>query len=328
LSIALTALHGVGGADLVEMLQIQDFNDLRIVEEQQLPNPDFPTVNYPNPEELQAMEMVQQLAKQHQSDLVLALDPDADRLGVGCYDKHIKDYRNLTGDEIGIIFTHHFINYHHNYFTNRLNNQISGENSLQKTSEVKSASSFTSTQLVQKMCAKHSIPYVMTNTGAKNVSRVPNLLFGYEESLGYIVLREHIRDKDGLLPAVLMANIARNLKANGHTLIDLLDEIALEYGLYLQKLVTKRFATAEDVQQLNNRLVQQHGFTIQNGNEFNALEYRNGNTRIITRQSGTEPKVKYYIEVEQNCNDGANDIELLRKRGQSRLEEVANYLSD
>ena len=186
------------------MLETAGFSTPRVVEQQEQPDPDFPTVSFPNPEEPGAMDLALALAAEHGADLVVANDPDADRCAAAVPTGN--GWRMLRGDEVGALLAHHLM--------------ARGRTGTWATSIVSSS-------LLGRMAAAAGQPYVETLTGFKWIGRVPGLVFGYEEALGYCCDPEHVTDKDGVSALLLLCELAAELKAAGRTLVDVLDDLAL-----------------------------------------------------------------------------------------------------
>ncbi|MFM1951036.1 MAG: hypothetical protein RL418_723, partial [Actinomycetota bacterium] len=205
LKITYTAMHGVGFAVINQIATALGFS-LGSVSAQQEPDGSFPTVAFPNPEEPGAMDLSLEHANANLSDIIIANDPDADRLAVGV--KVLNGYQMLTGDQVGLI----------------LAELVAGS---AKSGSI--ANSIVSASLA-KLGQHHKLPYEQTLTGFKWISKVPNLIYGYEEALGYCVDPSATPDKDGITAAVLIMELAANLKAEGRDLISFLDELAERYG--------------------------------------------------------------------------------------------------
>ncbi|MER7609980.1 phospho-sugar mutase [Nocardioides sp. NPDC127503] len=290
LSTVYTPLHGVGG-DLVNLaMKFAGFPEPFVVKEQERPDPDFPTVAFPNPEEPGAMDRAMALASKKGADLVIANDPDADRcaaaIPVG------KKWRMLTGDEVGALLATHLIR-----------KGVTGTY----------AASIVSSSLLGKIAAAAGQAYAETLTGFKWISRAPGLAFGYEEALGYCVDPEHVRDKDGISALLLLCELAASLKAEGRDLADLLDELAVEHGLHATTQLSIRLEDPAQIagamQRLRDRPVTAlAGATVQQLDDLttgigglpptDGIRYQlAGGSRVIVRPSGTEPKIKCYLEV-------------------------------
>ncbi|MER7610815.1 phospho-sugar mutase [Nonomuraea wenchangensis] len=296
LRVAYTPLHGVGAATLTGAFLAAGFPSPMSVEEQRDPDPDFPTVAFPNPEEPGAMDLAVALAAATGADLVLANDPDADRCAVGvplpgggC--------RMLTGDEVGGLLAEHVITH--------------------TTGDRMVATTIVSSTLLGKIAAAHGVRYGETLTGFKWIIKAgPGLVFGYEEAIGYSVGSDAglpVHDKDGIGAALTVAAIAAAAKRDGRTLLDLLDDQARRYGLHATTQLSFRVAElsqiagamdrlrAEPPAELGGRKVLAVDDLAEGSGGLpptDGLRYRlEGDARVVVRPSGTEPKLKCYLEV-------------------------------
>jgi phosphomannomutase len=278
LRIAYTPLHGVGGAVLVEALRRAGFPAPQVVSSQAEPDPDFPTLAFPNPEEPGTLDAA--LALGQDKDLVIANDPDADRCAVACAG------RLLTGDELGILLADHLIR-----------RGVTG----------RYATTIVSASLLREMCAARGLPYSETLTGFKWIVRAgEDLAYGYEEALGYAAAPTVVRDKDGISAALLIAELAAALKADGKTLLDRLDEIAAEFGVYATAQVSLRVEDTELIAATMRKiraappetLLGQSVSTVDDlAPEADVVRIIAGGARVVLRPSGTEPKLKAYLQV-------------------------------
>lgn len=287
-----TPLHGVGGEVIRRVVAAAGFPVPMAVTEQAEPDPAFPTVAFPNPEEPGAIDLALELARGTDADLVLANDPDADRCAVAV--PMAEDWRMLRGDEVGALLATHL---------------VAREPGLSGTF----ACSIVSSSLLGKIAARHGLDYAETLTGFKWIGRLDGLRFGYEEALGYCVDPDAVRDKDGISAAVLVLELAATLRRDGRTLADALDDIAREYGLHATDQLSAR---VDDLSQIGS--VMQHlrsapptelgGRAVEQVEDLSegigglpptdGLRYRlAGDGRVIVRPSGTEPKLKCYLEV-------------------------------
>jgi phosphomannomutase len=318
LDIVYTPLHGVGGTAVAQVLETAGFAAPRMVEEQELPDADFPTVAFPNPEEPGAMDLAIALAARVGADLVVANDPDADRCAAAVPGPH--GWRMLRGDEVGALLASHLL--------------ASGKQGTYATSIVSSS-------LLGKMAAKAGQPYAETLTGFKWIGRVDGLAFGYEEALGYCVDPEHVRDKDGVSALLLLCEIAAGAKAQGRGLDDLLDDIAAEHGLHATDQLSVRVTDLGEIGAAMARLratppTSLGGLEVVAVDDLAAgsadlpptegLRYRLAEGgRVIVRPSGTEPKLKCYLEVviAVNPQDG---VEAARIAAAGRLDALRSDL--
>lgn len=206
-----TAMHGVGKDTLLAAFARAGFPEPVLVPEQAEPDPDFPTVAFPNPEEPGAMDLSFATARAQAGtpDLIIANDPDADRCAVAVPDGG--EWRMLRGDEVGALLAAHLVK-----------RGVTGV----------LAESIVSSSLLGRIAEAAGLPYEETLTGFKWIARVEGLRYGYEEALGYCVDPEGVRDKDGITAALLVTELASELKSQGRTLLDALDDLALAHGLH------------------------------------------------------------------------------------------------
>lgn len=291
LKIVYTAMHGVGTKTLQRVFHRAGFASLILVESQAQPDPDFPTLVFPNPEEAGALDQALETARTFDADLVIANDPDADRCSVAIKDRDLS-WRALRGDEIGAIL---------------------GEVMARSAKSGTLANSIVSSSVLSKIAARHNLNFEETLTGFKYIAKIPNLIFGYEEAIGFCVDSQTVNDKDGISAALLMAQIATDLSTEGKTLLDLLDEIWKTYGFHATEQISIRVNDLSTISNLmkklrNNPLSDIAGFKLLAMDDLaiptNSLPPTDGirftleqNIRIIIRPSGTEPKIKCYIEV-------------------------------
>lgn len=293
LRIVYTAMHGVGKEVLLKVFAAAGFEPPILVAAQAEPDPDFPTVAFPNPEEPGAMDLALLLAREVDAELVIANDPDADRCAAAIKDRDGK-FRMLRGDEVGILL---------------------GEYLAQqpKSERMVLANSIVSSSALSKIAAHYGLPFTETLTGFKYLAKVENLRFGYEEALGYAVDPENVNDKDGISAALLLAQLAADLKRTGRNLQDLLDEIWLRHGFHATRQISVRTNSLQDIDsvltRLRTALPRMIGdFAVTGVDDLanpsdglpptNGLRiWLDGKHRVIVRPSGTEPKVKCYLEV-------------------------------
>jgi phosphomannomutase len=276
-----TALHGVGGAVVRAAFTRAGFDPPVPVTEQAEPDPDFPTVPFPNPEEPGALDLALDLAERTGADLLLASDPDADRCAVAV--PTATGWRALTGDELGVLLADHLIR--------------AGRRGTYATTIVSSS-------LLGRLCAARGVPFGETLTGFKWIVRAaPDLAFGYEEALGYCVLPDAVLDKDGISAALLAADLAAALKADGRTLTDRLAELAAEFGAYATAQLSVRVTDLAVIGRTMAALRADPPATLL-GRPATAdepapgvLRLRADGVRVVVRPSGTEPKLKAYLEV-------------------------------
>ncbi|WBC23563.1 phospho-sugar mutase [Solwaraspora sp. WMMA2080] len=295
LTVAYTPLHGVGGAVLREAFVGAGFPAPLVVAEQAEPDPQFPTVAFPNPEEPGAMDRVVALARAHGADLAIANDPDADRCAVAV-PRGGDGWRMLRGDELGVLLADQLI---------------------RRGRHGRYATTIVSSSLLGVLCAARGEPYAETLTGFKWIVRAGSdttdgaevpLVYGYEEALGYCVAPDRVRDKDGITAALLLAELAAELKATGRGLADRLDELACEFGVYQTDQLAVRVDELSEIATAMAYLRANLPTTLL-GEPVTATQdllpdadvviLRTGTARVVVRPSGTEPKLKAYLEVVQ-----------------------------
>lgn len=292
LRIALTPMHGVGGATAVEALRRTGFTDVRVVRAQAAPDPDFPTVAFPNPEEPGATDELLALAEESGADLAIALDPDADRCALGVRDGAA--WRMLRGDETGVLLG--------GYILSTVDTEVQPDPLV--------ATTIVSSSLLGAMAAARGVRYAETLTGFKWLVRAGDghgtgLVFAYEEALGLCVDPDTVRDKDGIAAAVAAADLAAATKLAGRSLTDILDELAVAHGLHLTEQVSVRFEELAGIGALLARLradppAELAGIPVDAEDllpDADVLRLRGKGIRVVVRPSGTEPKLKAYLEV-------------------------------
>lgn len=312
LAIVYTPLHGVGGGALPTVLETAGFDAPTIVAEQELPDPDFPTVSFPNPEEPGAIDRAVALAERTGADLVVANDPDADRCALAVPAGPDGGWRMLRGDEVGALLADHLLK--------------TGRTGVYATSIVSSS-------LLGTMATAAGQRYAETLTGFKWIGRLPDLAFGYEEALGYCVDPANVADKDGVSAALMLCEIAAAAKAAGRGLTDLLDAIAVAHGLHATDQLSVRVTDLSLIAAAMERLRTRPPTTL-GGAEVTSVEdltrgsadlpptdglrYRTADgSRVVVRPSGTEPKLKCYLEVVVPVADA--DVDAARAVAAERL---------
>ncbi len=316
LRIALTPMHGVGGAVAVEALRRAGFTDVRVVREQAAPDADFPSVPFPNPEEPGATDLLLALAEESNADLAIALDPDADRCALGVRDAN--GWRMLRGDETGALLGRHVLS------------------TLDRTAQPDPlvATTIVSSSLLGSIAAAYGSRYAETLTGFKWLVRAGDghatgLVFAYEEALGLCVDPESVRDKDGISAAVLAADLAATSKAGGRTLLDILDDLAVTHGLHLTEQIALR---VEDLSRIGtimaalraNPPTELSGQPVTGEDLLPAADVfrlRGDGLRVIIRPSGTEPKIKAYLEIVTPVGS-PEELPAIREKATARLAEL------
>ncbi|WP_404957178.1 phospho-sugar mutase [Streptomyces sp. 147326] len=316
-----TAMHGVGKDVVMAAFARAGFPAPVLVAEQAEPDPAFPTVAFPNPEEPGAMDLAFAKAAEVNPDIVIANDPDADRCAVAV--PTADGWRMLRGDEVGALLAEHLVH---------------------KGARGVFAESIVSSSLLGRIAEAAGVGYEETLTGFKWIARVEGLRYGYEEALGYCVDPEGVRDKDGVTAALLVAELASELKEQGRTLTDLLDDLAMAHGLHATdqlsvrvsdlsiiasamaalraeppvSLAGLRVVSAEDLTKGTETLPPTDGLRYYLEGDYKA--------RVIVRPSGTEPKLKCYLEVVVPVAE-ASDLTSARTRGQEILDAIKKDLA-
>ncbi len=313
--VALTPLHGVGGEFALDALALAGFSDVHVVDRQFVPDPDFPTVAFPNPEEPGAVDELLTLAADVGAEIAVALDPDADRCAVGVPTP--SGWRMLSGDETGWLLGDYILSH------------SKGASSVV-------ASTVVSSRMLADIAADHGARHVETLTGFKWLARaddnVPDgtLVYAYEEAIGHCVDPAAVRDKDGISAAVLLCDLVVALRRRGRTVLDALDDLARRYGVHSTTAVTRRVETSQAAAALMARLradppQRLAGLAISVTDlaaRTDALVFAGADdtasVRVVIRPSGTESKLKSYIEV--RC-DG--ELPTARDRAANLQEAVA-----
>jgi phosphomannomutase len=300
LNVVYTAMHGIGWQTLKDVFDAAATPLPTPVPEQSVPDGSFPTVAFPNPEEPGALDLAFALAAEHNADLVIANDPDADRMAIGL---PTPEWQRLTGDQIGLIL---------------------GEWAASRAAAAgirgNLACSIVSSSALSKVAEHYGLGFVETLTGFKWITKVDDLIFGFEEALGYCVDPQHTPDKDGISAALVMAQIAADLAASNVTLQQHLDALLERYGHYATGQISIRVTDLTVISSTMARLrsnppAQVDGVDVRitdlslgsetlpptDGLRFDLADGR----RVIVRPSGTEPKLKCYLQVVENSTDAA-----------------------
>jgi len=287
LSWVYTPLHGVGARVVARAIELTGFGAASVVAEQAAPDPKFPTVAFPNPEEPGAIDLALARARKVGADLVIANDPDADRCAVAA--PIGGSWRMLRGDELGALLA---------------------DDALRRGVQGTYACSIVSSTLLSAMAAAYGQPFRYTLTGFKWIARVPGLVYGYEEAIGYCVDPDAVRDKDGISALVRVLTLAAQLKAAGQTLADRLDEISLTYGVCETDQLSVRVDHLDLIAAAMARL-RARPPTVLAGQRIQVVDLATGtdelpatdavlitgpNLKVVARPSGTEPKLKCYLE--------------------------------
>ena len=303
LSIVLTSLHGVGAGVAEAALTRTGFTNLHPVASQQAPDPEFPTVSFPNPEEAGALDESYALAREIGAELIIANDPDADRFSAAIPDASAAvGYRQLTGDEVGLLLGE-----------DAATRLAAGTHHATGTEAPVFANSIVSSRGLAAAAASHGFTAVNTLTGFKWISRVAGLVFGYEEALGYCVDPAAVRDKDGISTAVTFASLASRLKSEGSSIEAELDRIRNRDGYFATAPLSFRLDDVSLIATAMAKLRENPPATLAGSPAVEVHDLSAGyeglpptdgilllsesNSRVIVRPSGTEPKLKCYLEV-------------------------------
>ena len=315
-----TPLHGVGRAVVDEAVARSGFRPSRVVAEQAEPDPTFPTVSFPNPEEPGAIDLALAVARESGADLVVANDPDADRCAVAAVVDG--DWRMLSGDELGALLA---------------------DDALRAGRRGTYACSIVSSSLLQTLAAAHGQPFAYTLTGFKWIGRVPGLAFGYEEAIGYCVDPEAVPDKDGITALLRVLALAAALKAAGQSVADRLDEIARTYGVFETSQLSVRVSDLSLIAAAMARLRAQPPTEL-TGEPVAVVDLAAGahvegsdlpptdgvlitgaTLKVVVRPSGTEPKLKCYLEVRRPPE--AADVQEARANARASLQRLRIEMS-
>ena len=314
LRVVVSAMHGVGGHTMRQALLNAGFSDVHMVAAQEHPDPEFPTVKFPNPEEPGAIDLSLELAREVQADLVIANDPDADRCAAAVEDQGV--WRMLRGDEVGWLLGDHL--------------------ATRLPEGRKLGNSIVSSRMLAAIAKDAGREHEETLTGFKWISRVENLGFGYEEALGYCVAPELVRDKDGISAGLMLADLAAQLKAAGSSIPQRLDELAARHGVHVTDQLSLRFTDLAQIPVLMDKIrtnppehlggsAVSEVTDLSQGSEklpaTNAIVLHTfSGARVIIRPSGTEPKLKCYLETIEPVDD-------IAQVAQARLDATTQVLA-
>lgn len=328
--VAYTPLHGVGGAPIREAFQAAGFDAPLVVDQQFEPDGDFPTVSFPNPEEPGAFDLVQALAVAESADVAMANDPDADRLACAVPSRQGHGFTALSGNELGVLLADHVLS------------NSSGSDRVVARSVV-------SSRQLDALARAHDVACEVTLTGFKWVARPiithapARYVFGYEEAIGYCI-GDRVRDKDGITAALVAAEMFAGFSASGSSAWQRLDELAAQHGVFANHPISVRFDDdPSQVSLLMDRFESHPPVTLAGSSLVDSGPVGLGtlpstaglhllaedDTQVIVRPSGTEPKIKAYIEVVEPVvdNDIANVADA-RTIAATRLSAVVDEITD
>jgi len=327
--IVYTPLYGAA-LKLVEGILKRLGFEYSLVEEQSKIDPSFSTLKVPNPEEKEAFELALKKAKEIDADLVLATDPDGDRIGV--FEKYKGDYVSFTGNQVGVMLSHYLLS------------KFSEFSSLKPDDYI--VKTIVTTDMVKPIAEEFNVKIEETLTGFKYIGeKIENymnsgrkFIFGFEESYGYLA-NDHVRDKDAVIAAALISVMSSEMLSKMKTLTEYLKDLKERYGHYDEKLLSFTFEGFEGTQKIKrimNKMrktppIKVGDFTLKetldylNGIEgfpkSDVVELRYSNIKIIARPSGTEPKIKFYIMVKGSSE---NESSKLIKDAEQAVSEIVN----
>ncbi|QLB39740.1 phospho-sugar mutase [Mannheimia pernigra] len=298
-----TAMHGVGYEILSKTLAKAGLPQPHLVDAQIQPDGSFPTVNFPNPEEKGALDLAIELAKEKNAEFIIANDPDADRLAVAIPDRE-GNWKSLHGNVIGCFLGWYLAKQYH----------AQGKKGVL-------ACSLVSSPALAEIAKKYGLDSEETLTGFKYIGKVDNLLFGFEEALGYLVDPDKVRDKDGISAAIMFLDLVCSLKKEGKTIADYTAEFVKEFGAYVSGQISIRVSDLSEIGKLMTAL-RNHppadigGFKVAEfidhtkttrQNDILVFVLENG-SRLIARPSGTEPKIKFYLDARGTDAKNAEEV--------------------
>ena len=298
-----TAMHGVGYEVLSKTLAKAELPQPHVVAEQVWPDGTFPTVNFPNPEEKGALDLAIKVAKENNAEFIIANDPDADRLAVAVPDAK-GNWKPLHGNVIGCYLGWYLAKQYH----------AQGKKGVL-------ACSLVSSPALAEIAKKYGFDSEETLTGFKYIGKVNGLLFGFEEALGYLVDPDKVRDKDGISAAIVFLDLVRSLKKEGKTLADYAADFTKEFGAYVSGQISIRVSDLSEIGKLmsalrNNPPAEVGGFKVatfldhtktDRQSDILVFVLENGSC-LIARPSGTEPKIKFYLDARGTDPKNADEV--------------------
>ena len=335
ISVIYSPLNGTGNKLVRRVLRERGFTNVFVVPEQENPDPDFKTVGYPNPEDVKAFEYSERYGKERNADILLATDPDCDRVACMVKDKS-GEFIALNGNQIGALLVNYILSSRHEAGTIPQNAAI--------------VKSIVTGDLSKAIAEKYNVSTIETLTGFKHICGKANefdktkkhtFIFGYEESIGY-VYNTFVRDKDGVISSMLIVEMAAFYKKQGKTLLDVLEELYDEHGYYLNNLISivlEGIEGSERIQRIMESFRNNPITEIGDMKLVNTIDYLKDNTDTpksnvlkyffdegswyAVRPSGTEPKIKIYIYSKGNNNTLAEKkVKDIEKKVMERIELV------
>jgi phosphoglucomutase len=344
--IVFSPIHGTGITLVPEVLKKFGFTNVHVVEEQATPDGNFPTVVYPNPEESEAMNLALKLAEELDADLIMATDPDSDRVGMGAKNNQGK-FQLINGNQAASMLIYYMLK----MWSDK--GKLDGNQFVIKT--------IVTTDLIIDIARKFNLDYYETLTGFKFIAAVikqlegkKKFIVGGEESYGYLV-GDFVRDKDAISSCAMLAEMAAWAKENGMSVFDLLAEIYKEFGFYKESLISitrKGKSGAEEIQQMMKELRANPPKTIQGSTVTKLYDYQSSEvtdiatgekeklnfpksnvlqfttedgTKVSARPSGTEPKIKFYFSVKAPL-ENVNDFNKIESQLDDKIEKIIEEL--
>ncbi|MGK9148906.1 phospho-sugar mutase [Plantibacter flavus] len=332
LRVVYTAMHGVGWETTQRVLQSAGYPAPELVTEQIEPDPTFRTVSFPNPEEPGALDLAFATARTTGADIIIANDPDADRLAIAIPDStEASGYRRLTGNEVGLLLGW------------RAAQAASADAVGDAAPEGVLACSIVSSPALRTVAEAHRLGFQETLTGFKWISRAPGMVFGFEEALGYLVNPGTVRDKDGISAAVAFLGLATAAAQAGEDVAGLLDRFAETFGSFGSDQISIRYEELSRIGAVMARLRELPPTTVAGAavtriddliDGFEALPpsdvlrlWLDDGTRVMIRPSGTEPKLKVYVDVQSSEGDAAARAATVAARLAALREELTALVS-
>jgi phosphoglucomutase len=347
IKIVFSSIHGTGITMVPEILNRYGFENVTIIEEQKEPNGDFPTVVYPNPEEAEAMNLALIKAQEIKADLIMATDPDSDRVGIGC--RNVKgEYQLLNGNQTGALLFDYFLR------------KKQEQQALQETDYT--VNTIVSSNLLNKVSEGYGVKAYETLTGFKNIAAMvrekegkEKYLIGGEESYGYMI-GDFVRDKDAIASCAIIAEMAAYHKEHGRTIFEALIHIYQQFGFFKEKLVSitkKGMDGAQEIKEMMEDFRKKPPKKLAGSSVTKVLDYLEGTsldladnttsqlpfdssnvlqfftedeTKISARPSGTEPKIKFYVSVKEDL-DSPQNYETVNKKLEEKIARILEELN-
>ena len=335
IKIVYTPLNGTGNIPVRRVLRDRGFSNIVVVPEQENPDSEFTTVGYPNPEDIRAFAYSERLGKKIGAEVLLATDPDCDRLAIAVINQD-GSYTYLNGNQVGVLLINYILS------TRKVKGDLPGNGAVVK--------SIVTGDLSKKIAEKYGVEMFETLTGFKNICSLPNkwditkeheFIFGYEESIGY-VYGNIVRDKDAVVSSMLVAEMAGYYKKRGKSILEVLEDIYKEYGYYSEKLFQLVLEGIEGQKRISRLMVDIRNNPILEIGDmklFKTIDYLNDKTDAgisdvlkyylddgswyAVRPSGTEPKIKLYVYSKAKTKDESKrKVDLIERTVKERMESI------